>query len=69
MLVCFLLLFALCFCGTEQHKWILWGQAGILFISQVMLAGWQGEQMASDMTMAGSIGTFVFVVIAIIGAL
>jgi magnesium-transporting ATPase (P-type) len=69
MLVCFVLLFALCFCETEHHKLILWGQAGILFVSQIMLAGWQGEQMATDMTMAGSIGTFVFVLIAIIGAL
>jgi len=69
MLTCFLLAFALRFCTTEQHKLILWGQAVILFVSQAMLASSQGEQMEGDMALAGSIGTFVFILIAILGAL
>ena len=68
MLVCFLLWFALRFREAEHHKLILWGQALVLFITQVMLATWQGEQMDSDMALAGSIGTFFFVLIAIVGA-
>lgn len=69
MLAAMLLVFALRFCTTEQHKLVLGGQALILFVSQIMLATWQGEQMDNDMAVAGSIGTFVFIVIAIVGAL
>jgi hypothetical protein len=69
MLTAFLLVFALRFCTTEQHKVLLAGQALILFISQIMLSTSQGEQMDADMALAGSIGTFVFIVIAIVGVL
>mmetsp|Transcript_4122 Transcript_4122/g.6889 ORF Transcript_4122/g.6889 Transcript_4122/m.6889 type:complete len:283 (+) Transcript_4122:1-849(+) len=68
-LAAFLLIFALRFCTTEQHKLVLAGQAVILFISQIMLATSQGDHMDADMALAGSIGTFVFIVIAIMGAL
>jgi hypothetical protein len=69
MLACFLLLFGLRFREAEHHKFILGGQALVLFITQVMLATWQGEQMDGDMALAGSIGTFFFVLVAIVGAL
>ena len=69
MLICFLLAFALRFCSADQHKTILWGQSGILFTAQVMLAGWQGEQIVSNIVMARSLGTFVAVLIAIVGVI
>jgi len=69
MLVAFLLVFCLKFYTSDQHKLVLWGQAGVLFLSQVMLAGNQGAMLDPEMAMAGSIGTFVFIVIAIVGAL
>lgn len=69
MMVSFLLLFCLKYYTAEQHKLILAGQAGTLFISQIMLAGKQGDMLDHEMALAGSIGTFFFIVIAILGAL
>ena len=69
MIVSFLLLFCLRYYTAEQHKLILAGQAGNLFITQIMLAGKQGDMLNHDVALAGSIGTFFFILIAIFGAL
>lgn len=60
--------FALYFCDSHQHKAVLYGQALVLFLSQLMLASPQGAKIESDQTEAGIVGTFVFIMVAFAGS-
>jgi hypothetical protein len=40
-----------------------------LLVSQAMLAGSQGEMIAEEQLRAGGIGTFVSILVALVGAL
>lgn len=67
MIIAILLLFCLRYYSAEQNKLILFGQAGILFVLQIMISGKQGEMMKRDLVVVGSIWTFFLIVIAIVG--
>mmetsp|Transcript_23966 Transcript_23966/g.55906 ORF Transcript_23966/g.55906 Transcript_23966/m.55906 type:complete len:217 (-) Transcript_23966:193-843(-) len=69
MIVVCLLLFSLRFCTGEQHKVVLYGQGVVLFVSQIMLATKQGEKMRGDVALGGSIGVFMSILVAAVGAL
>jgi hypothetical protein len=68
VLVALIFLFAFRFCNVEQQKLVLCGHAFVLFISQVMLSSSQGERIDSKSRVSGSIGTFLFMLIALLGA-
>ena len=54
--------------NPTQQKTLLLGQAAALFVSQVMLAGYQGENMETGQLRAAVIGTFFSILIALAGA-
>lgn len=54
--------------NVEQQKAILVGHAAALFISQVMLAGAQGDKIQRSQAQAGGITTFFSILIALLGA-
>jgi hypothetical protein len=64
-----LLSFALQYYTGEQHKIVLCGQAVVLLITQFMLASQQGDKLEKEMARSGAIGTFVFILVAVVGAL
>jgi hypothetical protein len=68
VLVALIFLFTLRFCTVEQQKLVLCGHAFALFISQVMLSGSQGDRIEIKSRVSGSIGTFLFMLIALLGA-
>jgi hypothetical protein len=55
--------------STEQQKSLLVGHAAVLFLTQIMLAGKQGEQMEKSQLDACGIGNFFSILIALFGAL
>lgn len=63
------LIFGLRYCTMDQHKHILYGQVGALFVSQIMLASKQGEMMDESIVTSGSIGVFVSILVGVVGAL
>jgi hypothetical protein len=69
MIAAALLAAALRFYDPDQLKIVLWGQVAALLVSQAMLAGSQGEMIAEEQLRAGGIGTFVSILVALVGAL
>ena len=57
------------FYEKDQLKYVLYGQVVALLVSQFMLAGSQGDKIDPDQVRAGGIGTFVGIVVAVVGAL
>jgi hypothetical protein len=68
VLVALIFFFVLRYCGVEQQKLVLCGHAFVLFISQVMLSSLQGDCIVSMTRVSGSIGTFLFMLISLLGA-
>jgi L-lactate permease len=68
MMACGILGAALRFYESEHLKIVLYGQVLALFVSQIMLAGSQGEMIDETQTQAGVIGTFVSILVGIVGA-
>lgn len=64
-----LLAAALRFYDPHQLKIVLWGQVAALLVSQAMLTGSQGSMIAPEQARAGAIGTFVSILVALVGAL
>ena len=69
MIATMLLAVALRFYDPDQLKIILYGQVVSLLLSQLMLAGSQGELIVDKQMKAGGIGNFVSILVAIFGAL
>ena len=69
MVPAMILLFALRFCTAQQQKMLLQAHAMFLFISLIMLTTEQGEKIEAEANKAGCIGTFFFLLIALLGAL
>jgi magnesium-transporting ATPase (P-type) len=69
MIAAFLLAAALRFYDPNQLKIVLYGQLLSMLLSQVMLSGGQGELISSDQARSGAIGTFVSILVALVGAL
>jgi hypothetical protein len=57
------------FFEPDQQKVVLWAQVGALLATQAMLAGGPGAMIEKDQVRAGSIGTFVSIATATLGAL
>ena len=54
--------------GTvEQQKALLVGQTIVLFVSQALLAGSQGERIDSEQVKAGGVTTFLIIIISVLG--
>jgi hypothetical protein len=53
---------------AEQHKALLVGHALVLFASQIMLAGSQGERIKPDQVKVGVVGSFIGIVVSLLGA-
>ena len=53
---------------ADQHKVLLKGQAISLFVSQILLTFSQGEMIPPEQVKAGGIGTFLCIVVSILGA-
>jgi hypothetical protein len=53
---------------ADQHKALLVGHALVLFASQIMLAGSQGERIKPDQVKAGVVGSFIGIVVSLLGA-
>jgi hypothetical protein len=68
MWICFILGWATLMTTAEQHKVLLIGQALVLFISQVMLAGGQGKRIKSEQVKMGGVFSFLFIMISLLGA-
>lgn len=69
MIVAGLLAASIRFLDADQQKIVLWHQVGALMVSQAMLAGEMGEMIETEQKQAGSIGTFISIVAATLGAL
>ena len=52
---------------SEQQKALLMGQTVALFISQVLLAGTQGDRIEPEQVKAGGVATFFSILIAVLG--
>jgi len=68
-LVAVLLGIGLRFFEAEDLKPLLWMQAFMLFVSQLMLAGDQGNMISADELRAGGLGTLISIVVSLFGAL
>lgn len=69
MIVAVILGVTLRFFEPDQQKVILWAQVAALMVSQVMLAGGPGEMIQRGQASAGSIGTFLSILVGTLGAL
>ena len=69
MVVVCTILFSLRYCTGEEHKIVLCGQGTVLFVSQIMLATSQGERIQREVVVGGSIGVFVSILVAVLGAM
>ncbi len=69
MLVAVILGATLRFFDSDQQKIVLWSQVGALLVSQAMLAGEPGMMIEEEQKQAGSIGNFISLVAATLGAL
>lgn len=54
--------------NENQHKRLLTGQALVLFISQIMLAGSQGAKIEESQVKAGGVATFFSIALSLVGA-
>ena len=69
LIVVVIVAFALCYCSVEQHQALLRGQVLALFFSAHLLGSSQGEMIQPSQLKAGMIGTFVSILLAVVGAL
>lgn len=69
MVVTGLLGAAIRFFEHDQRKTILWYHVAALLISQAMLAGDAGEMIETEQKRSGSVGNFISLVAATMGAL
>lgn len=68
MWACLILGWSTLMATAEQHKVLLLGQALALFVSQIMLAGSQGEMVQPDQVKAGGVASFLCIIVSLLGA-